>query len=161
MDEAASRLRIEIDSMPQEIDLLAQRKYTQMQIEEQALMKENDPASAERLEELRKQMATSKEWLDARKAEWRNEKDVIEKVQTLKADIDAAHVDEEKATREGDLVKASEIRYAKIPELQRQLAEAEEAERQAGRRRHFEVRGFRRGNRRSRERVDGYSRVRR
>ena len=126
MDEAASRLRIEIDSMPQEIDA-AQRKYTQMQIEEQALMKENDPASAERLEELRKQMATSKEWLDARKAEWRNEKDVIEKVQTLKADIDTAHVDEEKATREGDLVKASEIRYAKIPELQRQLAEAEEA----------------------------------
>ena len=126
MDEAASRLRIEIDSMPQEIDA-AQRKYTQMQIEEQALMKESDPASAERLEELRKQMATSKEWLDARKAEWRNEKDVIEKVQTLKADIDAAHVDEEKATREGDLVKASEIRYAKIPELQRQLAEAEEA----------------------------------
>ncbi len=126
MDEAASRLRIEIDSMPQEIDA-AQRKYTQMQIEEQALMKESDPASAERLEELRKQMATSKEWLDARMAEWRNEKDVIEKVQTLKADIDAAHVDEEKATREGDLVKASEIRYAKIPELQRQLAEAEEA----------------------------------
>ena len=126
MDEAASRLRIEIDSMPQEIDA-AQRKYTQMQIEEQALMKESDPPSAERLEELRKQMATSKEWLDARKAEWRNEKDVIEKVQTLKADIDAAHVDEEKATREGDLVKASEIRYAKIPELQRQLAEAEEA----------------------------------
>ena len=126
MDEAASRLRIEIDSMPQEIDA-AQRKYTQMQIEEQALMKESDPASAERLEELRKQMATSKEWLDSRKAEWRNEKDVIESVQRLKADIDAAHVDEEKATREGDLVKASEIRYARIPELQRQLAEAEQA----------------------------------
>ncbi len=126
MDESASRLRIEIDSMPQEIDA-AQRKYTQMQIEEQALMKESDPASAERLEELRKQMATSKEWLDSRKAEWRNEKDVIESVQRLKADIDAAHVDEEKATREGDLVKASEIRYARIPELQRQLAEAEQA----------------------------------
>ncbi len=126
MDEAASRLRIEIDSMPQEIDA-AQRKYTQMQIEEQALMKESDPASAERLDELRRQMATAKEWLDARKAEWRNEKDVIESVQRLKADIDAAHVDEEKATREGDLVKASEIRYARIPELQRQLAEAEEA----------------------------------
>lgn len=145
--------------MPQEIDA-AQRKYTQMQIEEQALMKESDPASAERLEELRKQMATSKEWLDARKAEWRNEKDVIEKVQTLKADIDAAHVDEEKATREGDLVKASEIRYAKIPELQRQLAEAEEAvNAKQGDGAHFEGRGFRRGNRRSRERVDGYSRV--
>ncbi|RNL18398.1 ATP-dependent chaperone ClpB [Slackia faecicanis] len=126
MDEAASRLRIEIDSMPQEIDE-AQRKYTQMQIEEQALMKEDDPASKERLEELRRQMATSKEWLDVRKAEWRNEKDVIESVQRLKADIDAAHVEEEQATREGDLSKASEIRYARIPELQRQLAAAEEA----------------------------------
>jgi len=126
MDEAASRLRIEIDSMPQEIDE-AQRRYTQMQIEEQALMKESDPASAERLEDLRRQMATSKEWLDARKAEWRNEKDVIESVQRLKADIDAAHVEEEQATREGDLSRASEIRYARIPELQRQLAAAEEA----------------------------------
>ena len=124
MDEAASRLRIEIDSMPQEIDE-AQRRYTQMQIEEQALMKESDPASAERLEDLRRQMATSKEWLDARKAEWRNEKDVIESVQRLKADIDAAHVEEEQATREGDLSRASEIRYARIPELQ--LAAAEEA----------------------------------
>ena len=126
MDEAASRLRIEIDSMPQEIDE-AQRRYTQMQIEEQALMKESDSASAERLEDLRRQMATSKEWLDARKAEWRNEKDVIESVQRLKADIDAAHVEEEQATREGDLSRASEIRYARIPELQRQLAAAEEA----------------------------------
>ena len=124
MDEAASRLRIEIDSMPQEIDL-AQRKYTQMQIEEQALMKEDDAASKERLEELRRQMAVSKEWLDARKAEWRNEKDVIESVQRLKADIDAAHVEEEQATRNGDLSKASEIRYARIPELERQLEEAE------------------------------------
>ena len=126
MDEAASRLRIEIDSMPQEIDA-AERKYTQMQIEEQALMKEDDPASKERLDELRKQMATSKEWLDARKAEWRNEKDAIESVQRLKSDIDAAHVAEEQATREGDLSKASEIRYARIPDLQKQLAAAEEA----------------------------------
>ncbi|WP_350454998.1 ATP-dependent chaperone ClpB [Slackia heliotrinireducens] len=126
MDEAASRLRIEIDSMPQEIDQ-AERKYTQMQIEEQALMKEDDEPSKQRLEELRGQMATAKEWLDARKAEWRNEKDVIESVQRLKAEIDAAHVEEEQATREGDLSRASEIRYARIPELQRQLAEAEEA----------------------------------
>ena len=126
MDEAASRLRIEIDSMPEEIDA-AERKYTQMQIEEQALMKEDDPASKERLEELRRQMATDKESLDARKAEWRNEKDAIENVQRLKADIDAAHVEEEQATREGDLARASEIRYARIPELQRQLTAAEDA----------------------------------
>ena len=126
MDEAASRLRIEIDSMPEEIDA-AERKYTQMQIEEQALMKEDDPASKERLEELRRQMATDKESLDARKAEWRNEKDAIENVQRLKAEIDAAHVEEEQVTREGDLAKASEIRYARIPELQRQLAAAEAA----------------------------------
>ena len=126
MDEAASRLRIEIDSMPEEIDA-AERKYTQMQIEEQALMKEDDPASRERLEDLRRQMALDKESLDARKAEWRNEKDVIENVQRLKADIDAAHVEEEQATREGDLARASEIRYARIPELQRQLEQAEEA----------------------------------
>ena len=126
MDEAASRLRIEIDSMPEEIDA-AERKYTQMQIEEQALMKEDDPASKERLEELRRQMATDKESLDARKAEWRNEKDAIENVQRLKAEIDTAHVEEEQVTREGDLAKASEIRYARIPELQRQLAAAEAA----------------------------------
>ena len=126
MDEAASRLRIEIDSMPQEIDQ-AERKYTQMQIEEQALMKEEDAASQERLEELRRQMATSKEWLDARKAEWRNEKDVIESVQRLKTEIDQAHTEEEQATREGDLSRASEIRYARIPDLQRRLAEAETA----------------------------------
>ncbi len=125
MDEAASRLRIEIDSMPQEIDA-AQRKYTQMQIEEQALMKEDDEASRQRLEELRKQMAVDKEWLDARKAEWRNEKDVIEDVQTLKTQLDAAHVEEEQATRNGDLSKASEIRYARIPELKQKLAEAEQ-----------------------------------
>ena len=79
MDEAASRLRIEIDSMPQEIDA-AQRKYTQMQIEEQALMKESDPR--ERRAPRRRcasRWPRRKEWLDARKAEWRNEKDVIEK----------------------------------------------------------------------------------
>ncbi|MDD5807288.1 MAG: AAA family ATPase, partial [Eggerthellales bacterium] len=125
MDEAASRLRIQIDSMPEEIDA-AERKYTQMQIEEQALMKESDPASAERLEELRKLMATTKETLDARKAEWRNEKDAIENVQRLKADLEAAHTEEEQATREGDLARASEIRYSRVPELQKQLKAAED-----------------------------------
>ena len=126
MDEAASRLRIEIDSMPEEVDL-AERKLTQMQIEEQALMKETDDVSRERLEHLRKEIADAQDALSKRKAEWQNEKDVIENVQTLKADLEAAQTDEERATREGDLVKASEIRYGRIPDLQRKLQEAEQA----------------------------------
>ena len=126
MDEAASRLRIEIDSMPEEVDL-AERKLTQMQIEEQALMKETDEVSRERLEHLRKDIADAKDSLSKRKAEWQNEKDVIEDVQTLKADLEAAQTEEERATREGDLVKASEIRYGRIPELQCKLEQAEQA----------------------------------
>ncbi|MEE0845573.1 MAG: ATP-dependent chaperone ClpB [Eggerthellaceae bacterium] len=124
MDEAASRLRIEIDSMPEEVDA-AERKLTQMQIEEQALMKESDDVSKERLEALRRDIATAKDELNARKAEWKNEKDVIQNVQTLKADIEAAQNEEERATREGDLSLASEIRYARIPGLKKRLAEAE------------------------------------
>ena len=124
MDEAASRLRIEIDSMPEEVDL-AERKLTQMQIEEQALMKETDEASKERLENLRQEIATAKDLLDARKAEWKNEKDVIENVAAIKADIEAAQNEEEKAMREGDLSLASEIRYARIPGLKKQLEDAE------------------------------------
>lgn len=102
MDEAASRLRIEIDSMPEEVDL-AERKLTQMQIEEQALMKETDEPSRERLEALRKEISAAQEALDKQKAMWKNEKDVIVGVQNLKADIEAAQLDEERATREGDL----------------------------------------------------------
>ncbi|MEG1561666.1 MAG: Clp protease N-terminal domain-containing protein, partial [Raoultibacter sp.] len=89
MDEAASRLRIEIDSMPEEVDL-AERKLTQMQIEEQALLKEDDAASLERLEVLKRDIATAREDLDKRKAEWRNEKDAIVDVQTLKVDLETA-----------------------------------------------------------------------
>ena len=126
MDEAASRLRIEIDSMPEEVDL-AERKLTQMQIEEQALMKESDEPSKERLEQLRKDIAAAQESLDARKAEWKNEKDAIVSVQNLKADIEAAQLEEERATREGDLGRASELRFGRIPELQAQLAQATEA----------------------------------
>ncbi len=126
MDEAASRLRIEIDSMPEEVDA-AERKLVQMQIEEQALMKETDPASAERLEKLRRDIANAREALDHQKAMWQNEKDVISDVQALKVELESAQLEEERATREGDLVRASEFRYARIPQLQRQLAEAEEA----------------------------------
>ena len=84
-----SRLRIEIDSMPEEIDAAA-RRITQMQIEEQALMKESDEASRERLETLRGEIAAAQDSLDTRKAEWQNEKDIIENVQNLKAELDMA-----------------------------------------------------------------------
>ena len=126
MDEAASRLRIEIDSMPEEVDA-AVRKLTQMQIEEQALMKESDEASMERLEALRRDIAAAQEQLDARKAEWQNEKDAIVNVQNLKTELDAAQLEEERAAREGDLSRASELRFSTIPSLRQRLADAEQA----------------------------------
>ena len=126
MDEAASRLRIEIDSMPEEVDAAA-RKLTQMQIEEQALMKETDEASKERLDSLRRDIAAAQEALDARRAEWKNEKDAIVDVQNLKAELDAAQAEEERAARDGDLSRASELRFAIIPALRRRLADAEQA----------------------------------
>ena len=124
MDEAASRLRIEIDSMPEEVDA-AERKLTQMQIEEQALMKESDDASKERLKKLQKEIATAKDALNTQKAEWQNEKDVIVNVQNIKTELDRARAEEERATREGDLPRASEIRFSQIPELEKQLKDAE------------------------------------
>ncbi len=124
VDEAASRLRMELDSMPAEIDAL-DRQMTQMQIEEQALMKEEDAASKDRLEQLRREMAGMREKLDGVKAAWQNEKGAIDRVQDLKRQIDEAHSEEERATRSGDLARASELRYATIPELQRQYDEAE------------------------------------
>ena len=123
VDEAGSRLRMEIDSMPEEIDLL-DRNLTQMQIEEQALMKEEDAASKERLAELRGQIAEARQELDRQRAQWANEKDAINRVQELKAAIDQAHYDEERFTRDGDLSAASEIRFAKIPQLQAELEAA-------------------------------------
>ncbi len=125
IDEAASRLRIEIDSMPTEIDQI-ERKLTQLQIEEQALMREEDSASVERLEALRAEMAAVTEQLSGLKATWHSEKDIIGGAQQLKAQLDEARTDEERATREGDLQRAAEIRYGRIPELERGLAEAEE-----------------------------------
>jgi ATP-dependent Clp protease ATP-binding subunit ClpB len=124
MDEAASRLRIEIDSMPEDIDLAA-RKLTQMQIEEHALMKETDEASKERLENLRKEIASAQEKLDQRKAEWQNEKDVIVNVQELKVALENAQLEEDRTMREGNLSRASELRYSVIPDLQKQLNNAE------------------------------------
>ena len=126
VDEAASRLRMELDSMPSDIDAV-DRQLTQMQIEEQALMKEEDAASKERLETLRKEIATTREKLDGMKAKWQNEKGAIDQVQDLKRQIDDAKTEEERATRAGDLAHASELRYSTIPDLQRRYDEAEAA----------------------------------
>ena len=125
VDEAASRLRMELDSMPAEIDAV-DRELTQMQIEEQALMKEEDEASKERLATLRGRIAETQERLDGMKANWQNEKHAIDHVQELKAQIEDARMEMERVTREGDLARASELRYSTIPTLQRQYAEAEQ-----------------------------------
>ena len=126
VDEAASRLRMELDSMPAEIDAV-DRQLTQMQIEEQALMKEKDAASKERLENLRAEIATTQEKLDGMKANWQNERGAIDLVQDLKSQIEDAKVQMERVTREGDLAQASELRYSTIPELERKYDEAEKA----------------------------------
>ena len=126
VDESASRLRMELDSMPSDIDAV-DRQLTQMQIEEQALMKEEDAASKERLETLRKQIATTRERLDGMKAQWQNERGAIDRVQDLKRRIDEAKTAEERATRDGDLARASELRFSTIPSLQNDYAEAEAA----------------------------------
>ena len=126
VDEAASRLRMELDSMPADIDAV-DRQLTQMQIEEQALMKEEDAASKERLETLRGEIATTREKLDGMKASWENEKGAIDRVQDLKSKIEDARVEMERVTREGNLARASELRYSTIPSLQREYDEAEAA----------------------------------
>ena len=126
VDEAASRLRMELDSMPAEIDAV-DRQLTQMQIEEQALMKEEDAASKERLENLRAEIATTQEKLDGMKANWQNERGAIDLVQDLKSQIEDAKTQMERVTREGDLAQASELRYSTIPELERKYDEAEKA----------------------------------
>ena len=126
VDEAASRLRMELDSMPVEIDATT-RQLTQLQIEEQALMKETDDASKERLEALRQEIAEVQEKLNVQKAGWLNQKNAIDHVQELKGQLDEAKSEEERATRNGDLGRASELRFSVIPGLQQQIQESEAA----------------------------------
>ncbi len=123
IDEAASGLRIEIDSMPAEIDQI-ERRITQLEIERQALKKEEDPASRERLAKLEKELAGLQEQSDRLKLRWNAEKEIITRIRELKSNIEQAKVDEQRATREGDLAKASEIRYGKLVSLEKELAEA-------------------------------------
>ena len=120
MDEAASRLRIEIDSMPTEIDVL-DRRAKQLEIEKAALSKETDPASKERLERIEEELAGLHEEMDAMKAHWELEKDAIDRIRALKAEIEQVKGEAERAERDGDLSKAAELRYGKLIELQRGL----------------------------------------
>lgn len=120
VDEAASRLRIEIDSVPQEIDEV-ERRIIQLQIEQQALEKEEDAASQQRLEKLIAELAELKEKANALKAAWQNEKASLTQIGELMEQIEALRIESEQAKRSGNLGRASELEYGKIPALESQL----------------------------------------
>ena len=133
VDEAASRLRIEIDSMPQEIDEV-ERRVVQLEIERQALTKETDKSSLERKAALEKLLGNLQEQAGSMKAQWQSEKNALGDVGKLKQQIEEARIEAERATRSGDLGRAAEIQYGKVPELERQLKDRESklASQQAG-----------------------------
>ncbi|MCC6319168.1 MAG: ATP-dependent chaperone ClpB [Gemmatimonadaceae bacterium] len=136
VDEAASRLRIEIDSMPQEIDEV-ERHIVQLEIERQALTKEKDAAAVERRSALERELAEEKERSAGMKAQWQREKETLGAVGTIKQQVEDARVAAEQATRSGDLGRAAEIQYGTIPQLEAKLRETEShlASRQDGGRR--------------------------
>jgi ATP-dependent Clp protease ATP-binding subunit ClpB len=120
IDEAASRLRIEIDSLPQEIDKL-ERETIQLEIERQALQREEDAKSKARLREIEQRIADLKEESSGMKAKWQSEKEAIERMRTMKAELEQLKLQLDQARNAGDLARASELQYGKIPELEQQL----------------------------------------
>ncbi len=120
VDEAASRLRIELDSMPCEIDAI-ERKIIQLEIERQSLKKETDKTAKERREKIEKELAESKSSMDQMKMHWSAEKDVIKKIQQIKSQMEALKTEEVNAQREGNLARAAEIRYGKLVALDKEL----------------------------------------
>jgi ATP-dependent Clp protease ATP-binding subunit ClpB len=122
IDECASKLRIEIDSMPQEIDEV-QRKITQAEIERQALKKESDRASAERLERLENELEALREQMAQMKTHWDQEKQLIQQIRAVKEEQERIGVEEQKAQREGDLARVAELRYGRANELKQRLEE--------------------------------------
>src|SRR3954464_3513432 len=120
IDEAASRLRIEIDSLPQEIDEV-ERKITQLEIERQALAKEKDKASKERREKIEQELAELREKSNAMKAQWTAEKDAIQKIQAKKAELEQLRTEAEVATRRGDLQKGGGISYGTVPAAEKEI----------------------------------------
>jgi ATP-dependent Clp protease ATP-binding subunit ClpB len=125
VDEAASRLRIEIDSMPQEIDEI-ERRIVQLQIEKEALKKEKDEASRDRLNKIEKEVAEHTEKSNSLKMHWQNEKDSIQELRKLKEQMENARFGAQKAEQAGDLEKAAELKYGTLPELQLSSEEAEQ-----------------------------------
>src|SRR5947209_1489279 len=123
VDEAASRLKIELESMPTEIDVI-ERQIMQHEMERQALKKEKDPASKERLKKLEKELVDLKEKSGALKAEWQKEKALIDEQRKWKEQLDQFRTELERATRRGELATASELQYGRIPELEKKLAGA-------------------------------------
>ncbi len=124
VDEAASKLRMEIDSMPAELDEVS-RRVMQLEIEREALRKESDRASQDRLQKLEKELADLKEEGNRLKAQWEQEKDTIQRARSLKEQQEALRLEVEQAQRAGDYAKASELQYGRVPELERELREAE------------------------------------
>jgi ATP-dependent Clp protease ATP-binding subunit ClpB len=127
IDEAASRLRIEIDSVPTEIDEV-DRRVLQLQIELTSLEKETDEASEERRAAIERELAELKERASAMRAQWQSEKQAIEEISNVKQRLEEARSEAERAEREADLQRAAELRYGEIPELEKQIAEHESAE---------------------------------
>ena len=127
VDEACAMIRTEMDSMPQEMDEIS-RKIMQLEIEEAALKKESDAASAARLSELQKELANQREQFARMKTQWENEKSGISKVQELRAKMEQLNTELQKAEREYDLQRAAELKYGEMPALQKEIAAAEEAE---------------------------------
>ena len=127
VDEAASRLKMEIESQPTELDQV-ERKILQLQIEKQSLSKEDDQASKERLQKLEKELAEISSKRDAMKMQWQNEKESINKSRTLKEKLENARFEQEKYSREGNLEKAAEYKYSIIPSLEKELADALQAD---------------------------------
>ena len=124
IDEAASRLRIEIDSMPQEIDEV-ERRIQQLEIEHQALKKEKDEASVARREAIERELADLRERSNEMKAHWKGEKEAIDAIRGAKERLEGAHREAERAERDADLQRAAELRYGEIPELERLVKEQE------------------------------------
>jgi ATP-dependent Clp protease ATP-binding subunit ClpB len=122
IDEAASRIRIEIDSMPQEIDEL-ERKIIQLEIERQALKKEKDKSAQEKLNKLTKELADLKEQSSVLKAHWQREKELIDILNKLKENMDSLKIEEQSAERDGNLEKVAEIRYGKLVETEKEMKE--------------------------------------
>jgi ATP-dependent Clp protease ATP-binding subunit ClpB len=120
IDEAASRLRIELDSLPAEIDAL-DRRSIQLEIERQSLKKETDKTSVERRNKIEKELADLRETMDKMKLHWGSEKEAIKKIQNIKGQIESFKLEEQNAQRSGDLARAAEIRYGKLVELNKEM----------------------------------------